>query len=263
MTAGRRVEQLGSNGHPRGHVRAKAIEWPSCHPSSDRSGSSSAERWPTIQALEQRSDEELEAEVKYKSAALAILGGRAAERFDAEKARALLPALDRRGAPAGTDADPAHGRCLAGARRAPARRAQGCRAAPRPGAALGAPDAGAARDGPAGAARERGHPRARARHPPDRGPGHRAAGPRPRRGRADLAALRRARDRAGRAARAVRGDRRAGRRGAGRAAAARSRAAVRAAAGRGEAPPACSGGRVLWLAEIHLLPAPCRLTRSA
>lgn len=40
-----------------------------------------------IQALEQRSDEELETEVKYKSAALAILGGRAAERFDAEKAR--------------------------------------------------------------------------------------------------------------------------------------------------------------------------------
>jgi hypothetical protein len=40
-----------------------------------------------IQALEQRSDEELEAEVKYKSAALAILGGRAAERFDADKAR--------------------------------------------------------------------------------------------------------------------------------------------------------------------------------
>ncbi len=40
-----------------------------------------------IQALEQRSDEELETEVKYKSAALAILGGRAAERFDADKAR--------------------------------------------------------------------------------------------------------------------------------------------------------------------------------
>jgi hypothetical protein len=40
-----------------------------------------------IQALEQRSDEELEAETKYKSAALAILGSRAAERFDAEKAR--------------------------------------------------------------------------------------------------------------------------------------------------------------------------------
>lgn len=40
-----------------------------------------------IQALEQRSDEELEAETKYKSAALAILGARASERFDAEKAR--------------------------------------------------------------------------------------------------------------------------------------------------------------------------------
>ncbi len=40
-----------------------------------------------IQALETRTDEELEAETKYKSAALAILGARAAERFDAEKAR--------------------------------------------------------------------------------------------------------------------------------------------------------------------------------
>ena len=40
-----------------------------------------------IQALEQRSDEELEGETKYKSAALAILGARAAERFDSEKAR--------------------------------------------------------------------------------------------------------------------------------------------------------------------------------
>jgi hypothetical protein len=40
-----------------------------------------------IQALEQRSDEELEAETKYKSAALAILGARASERFDPETAR--------------------------------------------------------------------------------------------------------------------------------------------------------------------------------
>jgi len=40
-----------------------------------------------VQALEQRSDEELEAETKYKSAALAILGARAAERFDAEASR--------------------------------------------------------------------------------------------------------------------------------------------------------------------------------
>jgi tetratricopeptide (TPR) repeat protein len=43
-----------------------------------------------IQALEQRSDEELEGETKYKSAALAILGARAAERFDAEQARAYF-----------------------------------------------------------------------------------------------------------------------------------------------------------------------------
>jgi hypothetical protein len=43
-----------------------------------------------IQALEQRSDEELEAETKYRSAALAILGARASERFDAEKARSYF-----------------------------------------------------------------------------------------------------------------------------------------------------------------------------
>jgi hypothetical protein len=43
-----------------------------------------------IQALEQRSDEELQNETKYKSAALAILGARASERFDAEEARAYF-----------------------------------------------------------------------------------------------------------------------------------------------------------------------------
>jgi tetratricopeptide (TPR) repeat protein len=43
-----------------------------------------------IEALEQRSDEELETETKYKSAALAILGARASERFDAEQARAYF-----------------------------------------------------------------------------------------------------------------------------------------------------------------------------
>jgi hypothetical protein len=43
-----------------------------------------------IQALEQRSDEELERETKYKSAALAILGARAAERFEADKARSYF-----------------------------------------------------------------------------------------------------------------------------------------------------------------------------
>ena len=43
-----------------------------------------------VQALEQRSDEELEAETKYKSAALAILGARASERFDADAARSYF-----------------------------------------------------------------------------------------------------------------------------------------------------------------------------
>jgi hypothetical protein len=43
-----------------------------------------------IQALEQRTDEELEAETKYKAAALAILGARASERFDAEAARGFF-----------------------------------------------------------------------------------------------------------------------------------------------------------------------------
>ncbi len=40
-----------------------------------------------MQQLEQRSDEELEAETKFKAAALAILGARASERFEADKAR--------------------------------------------------------------------------------------------------------------------------------------------------------------------------------
>src|SRR5579871_5218333 len=41
-----------------------------------------------IQQLESRSDEELEAETRYRAAAQAILGGRAAERYDAKAARA-------------------------------------------------------------------------------------------------------------------------------------------------------------------------------
>jgi hypothetical protein len=41
-----------------------------------------------MQQLESRSDDELESETKYKSAAQAILGARAAERYDAPKARA-------------------------------------------------------------------------------------------------------------------------------------------------------------------------------
>lgn len=40
-----------------------------------------------LEALDQRSDEELEAETRFRAAALAILGARASERFDAERAR--------------------------------------------------------------------------------------------------------------------------------------------------------------------------------
>ena len=43
-----------------------------------------------IQALEQRSDEELETETKNKAAAMAILGARASERFDPDAARAYF-----------------------------------------------------------------------------------------------------------------------------------------------------------------------------
>src|SRR2546422_10475772 len=43
-----------------------------------------------IQALERRSDEELESETTYKAAAFAILGARAAERFDAATARSYF-----------------------------------------------------------------------------------------------------------------------------------------------------------------------------
>src|ERR1700677_96946 len=41
-----------------------------------------------MQQLESRSDEELEAETRFRAAAQAILGGRAAERYDAKAARA-------------------------------------------------------------------------------------------------------------------------------------------------------------------------------
>ena len=48
-----------------------------------------------MQQLEHRSDEELEREQKFKAAALAILGARAAERYDADAARATSAAPSR------------------------------------------------------------------------------------------------------------------------------------------------------------------------
>ena len=73
-----------------------------------------------MQQLESRSDEELEKETRFKSAAQAILGTRAAERMDANQARDPLPRGDRRRAPAGAPAAAPDGRGVAGARRAPA-----------------------------------------------------------------------------------------------------------------------------------------------
>ena len=74
-----------------------------------------------MQQLESRSDEELEKETRFKSAAQAILGTRAAERMDANQAREPLPRGDRRRAPAGAPAAAPDGGGVARARRAPRR----------------------------------------------------------------------------------------------------------------------------------------------
>ena len=63
-----------------------------------------------MQQLETRSDEELEKETRFKAAAQAILGTRAAERMDAAEGARALPRGDRRRAPAGAPAAAADGR---------------------------------------------------------------------------------------------------------------------------------------------------------
>ena len=68
-------------------ARPGHIEWPPMAPKQRQIRIEQRGALQAIQALEQRSDEELEAETKYKAAALAILGARASERFDAEAAR--------------------------------------------------------------------------------------------------------------------------------------------------------------------------------
>ena len=65
----------------------QTVEWPAMAPKQRQIRIEQRGSVEAIQALEQRSDEELEAETKYRSAALAILGARAAERFDAAQAR--------------------------------------------------------------------------------------------------------------------------------------------------------------------------------
>lgn len=67
--------------------RETSIEWRVMAPKQRQIRIEQRGAQQAIQALEQRSDEELESETKYKSAALAILGARASERFDADQAR--------------------------------------------------------------------------------------------------------------------------------------------------------------------------------
>jgi hypothetical protein len=66
------------------------VEWPPMAPKQRQVRVEQRGGVEAIQALEQRSDEELEAETKYKAAALAILGARASERFDADAARGFF-----------------------------------------------------------------------------------------------------------------------------------------------------------------------------
>ena len=85
-----------------------------------------------MQQLESKSDEELEAETRYKAAAQAILGYRAAERYDAKAARAHFQrALAAARGAQERAAHPEDGRRVARARRAPGRRPQARHRAPR------------------------------------------------------------------------------------------------------------------------------------
>src|ERR1700719_2512502 len=92
-----------------------------------------------MQQMESRSDEELEAETKFKAAAQAILGARAAERYDAKAARAHL----QRALAAAEIV-----RRLAGARRARSRRSQAGSRAARGRTAVPASASGSQIDGP-------------------------------------------------------------------------------------------------------------------
>src|SRR4030081_1869018 len=85
----RAERRCGRTGRSRA-AGSQTIEWPSMAPKQRQIRMEQRGGLEGLQALEQRSDEELEAETKYKSAALAILGARASERFDAEAARSYF-----------------------------------------------------------------------------------------------------------------------------------------------------------------------------
>jgi hypothetical protein len=86
----RRLRASAPSGAASGAPRRQYIEWPPMAPKQRQIRIEQRGALEAIQALESRSDEELQAETKYKSAALAILGARASERFDAEAARSYF-----------------------------------------------------------------------------------------------------------------------------------------------------------------------------
>ena len=120
-----------------------------------------------IPQLESRTDEQLQSESKHRVAAKAILGARAAERYDAKTARAYfneaLAGCHPQERPALRQMMKAS---LALAERRPDELRDGDGEA-RAGGALGPPDVHAADDGPADPAAERRHARADPRHPAD------------------------------------------------------------------------------------------------
>jgi hypothetical protein len=87
FTVRREYRRTGGPGRAR---RSTPVEWPPMPPKQRQIRIEQRGAMQAIQALEQRSDEELEAETKYKAAAMAILGARASERFDAEAARSYF-----------------------------------------------------------------------------------------------------------------------------------------------------------------------------
>ena len=126
-----------------------------------------------MQQMESRSDEELEAETKFKAAAQAILGARAAERYDAKAARAHF----QRAIAAARPQERLQLRRMADASLALAeRRADDLKRATERLGRRGADQPPAARaevHGPGGAAQERRHPGPRPRHAHHHRPGRR------------------------------------------------------------------------------------------
>ena len=169
-----------------------------CRPSSDRSRSSSAARSPRCSSSSSAPTRSSSASRSSRRAAQAILGARAAERYDAETARALLPARDRRRAAAGAHAAAPDGGRVARPRRAPPRRPQGGRHPARPGAADEPPALHAAAHGAGRPVAERALVPEGPRHPADHARRDRAARGRLRDRQADLRCRSAARARASR-----------------------------------------------------------------